>query len=224
MPIEMRDVLKVNVILVGFKLLNDPAEVDEFSKAVSAEVEIALGGLDVGLPPIPLEPARRLQIPRERVILSIASSRTVIEREYPGENDLDRLANIADHAIRCTADQPESLAALGYNIELVFRQTAEETAFQYLKSRLFHKQNLGIDGWTLIGGSGRLVFDSAEGRWTARIEPRHNDDSTGRVFVSLNLHKVDQRVPLPNEIRQNLNDVWGGVDKLISRLDEGVLT
>lgn len=222
MPIAIRDVLKVNVVLVGVSLLDSAEEIKKFSESVSADVEASAIGSAFGLPPLHPDLGRRLAVPRERVTLYIASGRTVIEREYPNEDDMARLADIAGHAIQCTTTQPKQPTAFGYNIELVFNQTSKTPAFQYLGDRLFCQQNWGIGGWNLIGGAGRLIFNSPEGRWAIQVEPRHNDETTSQVFVNLNLHKAELRLPSLDELRQSLKNVWNGVSDFVTHFDESV--
>lgn len=209
------------MVLVGVSLLDSAEEINKLSGCVSADVEVPAVGPTIGLSPLSLELGRRLAIPRERVILHIASGRTVIEREYPDENDVIRLADIAGHAIQCTT-LPKQPTAFGFNIELVFNQTSAIPALQYLGGRLFRQQNWGIRGWNLVGGTGRLVFDSIEGRWTIQAEPRHNDETTSQVFVNLNLHKAEQRMPSLNELRQSLKSVWDGAHEFVVQFDRSV--
>ncbi len=220
MPAEIQDVLKINVVLIGIGLLNTPAEVDAFSEAVAADVQMSAAGLVFGVPPIPPEPGRKLAIPRERVTLDLSPVRTVIEREYPDEGDVSRLADVAGYAVQHTAPQEKLPAAFGYNIELVFNQTSGAPSLRYLGDRLFHQRSFGADEWNLIGGAGRLIFDSGEGRWTIQVEPRFNSEETHQVFVNLNLHKAEQRLPYTDEIRQSFMNVWNGVHTFVTRFDE----
>ena len=217
---KIQDVLKINVVFIGIGLLNTPAEVDAFSEAVAADVQMSEAGLVFGIPPIRLEPGRKLAISRERVTLDLSPVRTVIEREYPSEDDVSRLAEVAGCAVQHTAPQERPPSAFGYNIELVFNQTSGSLSLQYLGDRLFRQRNFGADGWNLVGGAGRLIFDSADGRWTIQVEPRFNSEETHQVFVNLNLHKAEQRLPHAEEIRQSCMNVWNEVHTFVTRFDD----
>ena len=222
MPAEIQDILKINVVFVGIGLLNTPAEVEAFSGAVAADVQLEATGLVFGMPPILPEPGRKLAIPRERVTLDLSPARTIIEREYPTEGDVSRLAEVAGYAVQHTAPQESLPAAFGYNVELVFNQTSGSHSLRYLGDRLFHQRNFATDGWNLVGGAGRLIFDSVDGRWTIQLEPRFNSEETHQVFVNLNLHKAEQDLPQADEIRQSLTKVWNEVHTLITRFDVSV--
>ena len=222
MPAEIRDVLKINVVLVGIGLLNTPDEVHAFSEAVATDVQMSEAGLVLGLPPALPELGRRLAIPRERVTLDLSPARTVIEREYPSEGDVSRLAEVAGYAVQHTAPQEMPPAAFGFNVELVFNQTSGSPSLQYLGDRLFHQKNFGAADWNLAGGAGRLIFDSADGRWTIQVEPRFNSEDTSQVFVKLNLHKAEQRIPHADEIRQSFMNVWNGAHTFVTRFDESL--
>ena len=220
MSAEIQDVVKINVVFVGIGLLNTPAEFDAFSKAVDADVQISAAGLLLGVPPIVPEPGRKLEIPRERITLDVSTVRSAIEREYPSEGDVSRLAEVAGCAVQNTAPQERPPAAFGYNIEIIFNQTSGFPSLRYLGDRLFHQRDFGTDDWNLVGGTGRLIFDSVDGRWTIHVEPRYNSDETHQVFVSLNLHKAEQRLPNADEIRQSFSNVWNGAHTFITRFDE----
>ena len=222
MPAEIQDVLKINVVFVGIGLLNTPDEINAFSVAVAADVQMLAAGMVFGAPPILPEPGRKLAIPRERVTLDLSPARTIIEREYPSEGDVSRLSEIAGYAVQQTAPQEGAPSAFGYNIELVFNQTTGAPSLQYLGDRLFHQGNFGADEWSLVGGAGRLIFDSSDGRWTIQVEPRFNSEETHQVFVNLNLHKAEQRLPPAEEISQSFMTAWHRVHTFVTRFDEFV--
>ena len=222
MPTEVQDVLKANVVLVGLGLLNNPVEVKAFSDAVGTDVVTLGTGLVVGLPPTAPEPGRRLSLHRDRILLDITPNRTVVEREYPASNDLIRLTEVIELAV-CHTELAERLpTAFGYNVELVYNQTSGVSSLCYLGRKLFGKSELGTTDWVLAGGAGTLVFDAPDARWTVRVEPRFNDAETTRTFLTLNLHKAEQRLPSSEEIRQSFEYVWRAAHDFVERLDGSV--
>ncbi len=102
MPIDVQDVLKINIVFVGISVLNDPGKIAAFSDAVGAEVlrageEIGIvGGLSSAASAI----GQRLALQRDRIRIGSSLDRTMIEREFPSESDLQRLAEVADEALR----------------------------------------------------------------------------------------------------------------------------
>ena len=221
MTVQELDVLNTNVVFVGLGLLNSQDEVEAFQNSVGAEVRSAGGGIAVDLPSVSLETGRRYELPRERVSLESSPGRTAVQREYPTTEDLERLSEIVFLALTHTDLQNRSPKAFGYNIELVYDQTSGKPAIQYLGERLFVGQDLGDEDMELIGGSGRIVLDSPAGRWTVQVEPRFGEEQTTRVFMSVNYHKQEQRIPSREEIRQDLHQVWKIASSFATRLDQG---
>ena len=196
MPADVRDVLNANIVLVGIGLLNNPTEVSAFSELVDSEVISTGAGLVVSLPQGMPGPGQRLELPRERIFLNLTPIRIDIGRHYPTERgDLGRLAHVIACAVASTDLQGQLPTAIGYNLEVVYNQTSGEPSLSYLGSRLVNSKISGAPDWNLAGGAGLLVFDSPAGRWTIKVEPRFNQEDTTQVFMSLNLHKAEQRVP-----------------------------
>ena len=54
---------------------------------------------------------------------------------------------------------------------------------------------------------GQLIYADADGRRTITVQPRFNDTTTSRVFLSLNLHKQEQRFPDEAEIQTTLKEI-----------------
>jgi hypothetical protein len=88
-----------------------------------------------------------------------------------------------------------------------------------LADRLFASDSPLIEGGRLIGGSGRLIFQNNARVWTIGIEPRFNDNETTRIFLALNLHMGEQRLPDEKEIRESLKEAWDQGHSFASRLD-----
>ncbi|MCS1407240.1 MAG: hypothetical protein M2R45_00397 [Verrucomicrobia subdivision 3 bacterium] len=213
MPTEVKDVLKVNIVFAGIGLLDNPDEINAFSQAVGAEVVTEM-------PLVPPGIGKRVSLQRDRIALEVVPNhRTTIEREYPAEKDLGRLAEVVDYAVSKTDLQEQVPTAFGYNMELVYNQDTKSPALNYLGARLFAEREFGADGWSLIGGAGKLVFDSKAGRWSVQVEPRFNSEEDPRVFLNLNLHKAERRIPDRAEIEQTFQEVWEQAHIFIKNLD-----
>ena len=174
MPATVQDILKVNIVLVGIGLLNNPNEAKAFSDAVNTEVVTSGVGLSFGMPTLPPEPGRTLELQRDRISLQLMPGRTAIERGFvSGSGDLGRLADVVGLALEHTHLGNEDVpTAFGYNIELVYDQTTGRSALGYIGAGMFGRGGLTVPDWKLVGGPGRFVFDSQDGRWSIRVEPR----------------------------------------------------
>ena len=222
----VEDVIKVNIVLVGYRLLSTQEEVDTFRDDIKSDVQIAGAGFTANIQSGNTEPLYNLVLNKDRIALELSSLRSTISRDYPEEKDLVRLALVASQAIRVSDLTDQSPRAFGFNIELVFNPYADLPAFDYLGARLF-REDLGNEGWTLSGGSGKLIFadnSSIPGNlihWTIALEPRFNDARASRVFLSLNLHHSEERVPTQAEIEDSLKLLWDQAYKFVERLGPG---
>ena len=219
MTATLQDVVSVNLVLVGIGLLNDPGEFERFRSALDIDIRLELG-LAANVPSGLTEPSRTLTLNRERIALNLSSSRSTISREYPDNSDLARLAQVAALAIESTDLGGQSSQAFGYNIEMVFNQDTGQSSVQYLGERLFDYGQLGKEGWDLVGGRGQLIFRNAVGQWTVSVEPRFGEESTSRFFLSLNLHKNEQRLPPEDEITKSLEEIRQEALAFVDRLDK----
>ncbi len=222
MPADVQDVLKLNIVFVGLGLLSDPAEVRAFSQEIGSDVELAAESPAVGFPPGAPAPGRKFALLRDRISIALLSDRTVIERELPTESDLDRLAEVVGQAVKSTSPKEEGLKAFGYNLEMVYNQSSGSPSLHYLGKCLFDKSEFALEGWTMVGGAGRLSFDSSVGRWNIRVEPRFNDETSTKVFLSLNLHKTESQIPTPEDMRDSFAHIWEQAHAFVKRLDENV--
>ena len=218
MATTLVDVVSVNMVLVGVGLLRTPEDAERFKKSLDLDLRLELGiaaNPQSGI----TEQSRTFTANRERLSLTLSTSRSTIGREYPQRTDLSRLAEVATQAISFTDLSDQELRAYGYNIEMVFDQNSDERAFLYIGNRLFgHMPD--IEGrWTFEGGAGRIVFNDAVARRTFSVEPRFNDESTSRVFLSLNLHKNDQALPTRKEIEDSLDSIWSEAEEFMRQLD-----
>jgi len=208
-------ILKINLVLVGLRLLDTRQEAFTFSRAATSEVMETAPRVAGG----PSAYNRRLELQMERIAIDLGPDYTTIECEYPARGNLDRLVEIIRLAVHHTDRKGIEPTALGYNIDLYYDQYSGQPALCYLGSRLFNKNNLDVPETELIGGSGRLVFKSAAEQWTFSIEPRFNDSETSRVFLGVNLHKVENRLPGPTEIKTSFEKIWEQALKFSQRLN-----
>ncbi len=207
MSATVQDVLKANVVFVGIELLASQEGVAEFQNSIGSEVvpEGILIGAGAGVTPTQ---GQVLRLPRDRIVLQCSSIRSVVEREYPTANDLDRLAEITDCAILHSKLNEKTLDAFGFNVDLVLDQNSGETALTYLANRLFASGLQSAMGWTLVGGSGKLIFEEDDHRWTVTVEPRFGDDKTTKVYLGLNLHIGGKPMPSKSDVLNSLSEAW----------------
>lgn len=223
MTIRILEVLKANIVLVNINLLNEPDQQGKFRIATDEYVEM------IAAPPIPVrdlgtEIPTVFTMPKQRIEITCASSRSSIERQYPSKvEDLDHLAEIAGLAIKLTELRNQSPTAYGFNIDLVYRPQIGQFSGEYLADRLFLRQRFDTEHWTLRGGSGVLHFEGDDAQWNIKVEPRANDPSGRKVYLSLNLHKEKQQTPSQKEIRDSLHDTWNRSRAFAKQLDKNVL-
>lgn len=224
-PVIIDDILEINLVLVGVSLVNTSEERATFHKDVATEIVSTETGLGAGI----IERVHTLRRDRVRVVASIQPTgtpdRTIIAREYPDESDLDRLAEVAGMAIANTDLNNQTPRALGYNIELAYEPESAGLAIKYLADRLFIPSLLQDGGWQLSGGAGQLFFQKDDQNWRVRLEPRFNDDTTTKVFASINLHRIASDLALPTEssIRDSFQLLWGEAHQIVDLLDGGVV-
>jgi hypothetical protein len=221
MAATVSEVLKVDLVLVGIGLIKTPEELSAFRSAVGSDV-MTEASLTANIPSGITEPSRSLAMNRERITLDFSPSRSVIRRDYPSLGDLGdlaRLAQVAWLAISNTDLADQKPRAFGYNIELIYDQDSGLPAFLYLADRLFASASFVVEGGHLIGGAGRLIFEGGGKRWTIAIEPRFNDNETTRIFLTLNLHRSEQRLPDEKEIYESLQEAWEQACSFVNRLD-----
>ena len=220
MSVEFQDVLKVELVLVGIRLLNNPDEINAFTTSVRTDVNANVLGpiVELGTP----EPGRLVQLPRDRVDLLLVPSRSILRRQYPSHpDDLNRLREVIGHAIGNTSLDGQEIRAHGYNVDIVYNQTSGQTAARYLANRLFPAGLLVSEGRQLVGGGGKIDLQDDKNRWTVRVEPRNNNHTEMRVFLSVNMHRDEQVMPDQTDIQKSLSDIWDQVHKFAHLLDEG---
>ena len=53
-----------------------------------------------------------------------------------------------------------------------------------------------------------MIYKEGENQWQVTVEPRFNEPTTTRVFLSLNLHKENHEPPSEEEIKESLVNAW----------------
>lgn len=223
MPVKVYDIVSANLVLVGIRLLDTPAEFEKFAEALDTDLQAELGisaNVAGGMP----EPTRKVTLSRDRITLTMSPSRTSLDKEYPArENptgDFARLAEVAQCAIASTVLESNRPVAFGYNLDAVFDQDSGQPALHYLGNRLFGPYSPGKAGWSLMGGTGQLILaDSRNRQWTISAKPRANDERERRVVLGLNLHIREQRLPTAAEIQTSLGEVWQEANDFMEQLD-----
>lgn len=219
MTATLEDTLNANLVFIGVELLNDMDAFERFRKELAPDLRLEAGLVATNDLSVAPEPSRSLILGRDRLRLTLHASRSTIAREYPDDAGLDRLAEVACRAIEPTKSEGKEPRAFGYNMEMVFNQDSGQPAIQYIGSRMFGSLLSEDPERDFVGGTGQLILENADGRWTISIEPRFSDFDTSRVFLSLNLHKQEQRFPDEAEIRTTLEKVQQEALAFMDRLE-----
>ena len=222
MPAVVQDVLKVNIVFVGLELLNAPEAHEKFIDDVGSEVipDSVLIASNANAAPVP---GRIFRLPKDRVQVDSSPMRSSVAIEYPSFDDLGRLEQVTQMVLNHTVESDQQPTAFGFNVELVYEQTSYPTAQNYLAQHIFADSIRGIEGWNLVGGSGQLIFEEFGHRWTLTMAPRLNDERTNRVFLTLNYHFQEQRVPGDSEITEGFRETWKRAHALVKGIDENAV-
>ena len=219
MAIEFGDVLKADLVLVGFPLLDRPGEIEAF-RAEYKEARISGGGVNIDVQSNKAEQGQVVTLDRDRITLELFPSRAVIRREYPtDEVDLTRLAEVAYHAISITAIRGKMLRAYGFNLDLIYDQDSGRPAYGYLADRLLSGGLQQMNEWQLSGAATRVTYFSGEDQWQIAIEPRFGDPLTNTVFLNVNLHISASQLPDLDAINDSLKQVWKWAHDFANFLD-----
>ena len=222
MVATVQDVLKVNIVLVGVGLLRLSDEAMKFRDAVGSEMTPSETGMLAGFSLANAEPGVAVSLNKDRIKLDLSPSRSMITRDYPLRDELDRLADVIRLAISVTDTSNQQPTGFGYNIELTFDQTTGKLASQYLSDRLFRNDLTTSLGWQQLGGAAQLFFHDQESRWSLTLGPRFQDEDSGRVFMSANRHFDEPRLPDTDRIHQSLEALWDQAHQFIQQLDGSV--
>lgn len=225
MLIQLQDILRADLVLVGIELLNSPAQVDGFRRAVPGDLQQSSGG-DINIPTGMAGPARMLTYPRDRIAMNLSPQRSVIAREYPSienlEKDLNRLSEVAAGAISHTDMRGRAIQSYGYNLQTVWSTASTRRIVDYLGERLWPYGELAGEGWQPIGGNSALVYADGARRWTVTVQVWPNDDSqTNRLSLSVNLHYATPTAsPSAHDVVDRLLQIWAESQQFMSRLDQ----
>lgn len=214
MTVEPQYVIRADLVLVGVNLLSTDQEIRSFREKVVGDFQ-QQPGVDINVPLGTAGPSRTLVFPQERIILNSSQARSTVRRDYPSidslQPELERLSVVVADAIDCSSAESKSrLRSYGYNMLVVFNQTAHTRAIEYLGERLFSSRARQFGSKTQVGGSGVLVFSDRGTQWTFRIEPWPTDEpATNRVSVTVNRHtEVAMRLPSHADVIQAFMDSW----------------
>lgn len=218
------EILSMNLVLVNCLLLNDESEIEAFTLDENAEVQASIGFLG---PPggtgAPIE--RVVELERDRISIQVIPGRTTISKGFPSfpdvENDILRLCDVTDNAIRNSTVEGNTPTAFGFNMQLVADNDSSEIASSYIGNRLFGGWSDGND-WQVEGGTGQLIFrDDRHRRWSFNVQPRPaNDMSTKRVYLATNLHLDEDRFPQRDEIKSSYNEMIERISAFLTQLDQ----
>ena len=221
MAVEFEDVLKAEVVLVGVGLLNTVDAFEAFRAAIKTDTLVSGHTMAIDAQTNMAEAVRIISLNRDRIALEISSPRSTIRREYPEEKDLDRLAEVSGQAITKTTLTGQNLRAFGYNLDLVYDQDSGQLAAKYLADRLFSNDIPHRKEWQLVGGASRMVYKEGANQWQITVEPRFNDPTTTKIFLTVNLHKDKNVPPEQCEIRDSLQEAWQQARMFVCLLDKG---
>ncbi len=215
MEIELDDILKVNIVLLGIQILNNPEQREAFKDSVGTEVvegvqgaiELAIGISSTGsLPPPP--PLLPLVLNRDRITLNGVPGRSDVTKDFPSDRgvDLSRLAEVAQLAIENSDLRGQRLQAYGFNLEAVY--SLPVSAGDFLSQRILNPGLFKDGGYQVVGGSSNLQMVKGPHLWNLRFEPRFGNFNTNKIFVGFNLHRNSEAIPKETEILRSLDEVW----------------
>ena len=216
MPIEVQDIIKVNVVFVGTELLVHPEERARFCESRGMQQMTAMSVTEDGV-----GPSLRMELARDRLSLELAKNRAIAEVEYPADVDAAKRAGTLISDAVAESQDPAPPSAYGFNMEMVYGPGLDEgdTAFSYLSRALFAPDRFPIG--SLVGGSAKLRFQGDGGMtWAVTIEPRFNRPDTQQVFAQVNLHVPRSELPSKDETGRLVGVLWDGTHKFIDAVDE----
>lgn len=220
MAVTVQDVLSIDVVFTDLELLRNDQEVAACSAAYGSEI-ITEGGMFVlGSSQSGPVQGRRMHVPRDRMLVESSVHRTRVVRQYPSHIDcVASVVRLMKHAITCTDTPGVVPSSFGFNLELVYDQDTGQDALSYLGQRLFVGASDLHETWEDAGGSGRLFVREGICEWAVALEPRLQARDTTKVFLGLNLHVPETRVPDDGEMEMLLRKLWGRAQNLIENLD-----
>ena len=222
MKIEAPVILSANLVLIGVDLLANPDALNQFRKETDPDLQVQFGTV-TEVPSGATEQSRTVALNRERIVLNSSPSRSAITKEYPKEEDLEKLSEIATSAIKASMLEGKNPRFYGYNIELVYDPKTGESASEHIGRCLFGGRSLGKEEWELSGGNGQITFKDEDHtrEWVLSIRPRSSEASNSLVFMGLNLHYNEQRMPNEVEIKNSLEELWNAAHDFVRQFGQG---
>lgn len=220
LAVEIEDILTIDVVFIGVELLRDESEVARFGEAMRSDIHQTQSLIGIDSRGAALPPMRELRVPRERLNIETSQARTKILKEFPShESDVIEFIRLAQTVIDHT-DLGEALpSAFGFNTSIVYRPTSGQSAIEYLGERVFGPKRELHRGWELAAGFGTLVFLGEGYQWMMKLEPRLQQRSTEKVFLDLNLHIAEARLPEADEMEHLALTLWSRAHTLIEEID-----
>ena len=222
MAVRVEDVLAVNVVLVGVELLKTAPEVDACSAVIGRELIQDGAFIDVvaELPPVR---GRALRSARERIVVEVSELRSRVTKEYPAAvDDVALVAKVAAQALASTTVPEPVVSGYGFNFTMVYHDESGEDALRYLGRRIFAPPSFVPEGWSSFGAQGKLRFQDGDRQWTVTLEPRLQVPKTQKVFLDINLHVPEARIPQEDEMETHLRALWEQAHTLIEAIDANV--
>ena len=214
MAVTRTDLLAVDFVLVGAQLLSTTQEVADFGHT---EDEVTVAPLRQGETPIP--DGKRLRIDKKRINIDLFADRSRVRQEYPSESDLPALAHLVTNMLQHSKAPLDNVRAHGYNIDLSYDQDSAPSAYSYISKRIFGTTS-PIEHWHIVGGNGAMRLVGGDGvTRNINIEPRFQDETTQRVFLTFNLHFGGSHIPPGDEIARRLSQVLEEAKAFIEALD-----
>ena len=178
------------------------------TEAISESVTVSIGPSGVSPITPSLPQPHLLTLQRERITLDLAPGRSSISRDYPDEEGIERLAEVANFAICQSNLENQDLRAFGFNLEVVYELPPDKTAYQFLASNIFAPNIAQNSEYVLTDGLPRMSFQRGNDHWNIAIEPRFRNADNSKMFMNLNLHKASGTMPAKDEIHDALRSTW----------------
>ena len=207
----MISVTMANMVVADFDAFNNEAGLFRFLEGVGAIVTS-------GQQP---DGTISLDIHNERIsVVRSPNGHTMIKRDFPDlPDDLDRLAQVAQLVFANTETTSES-HTFGFNVEAACTQSLEEHSSDYLSEHFFDLRKLADDGMRDFGASSwELEFSEDDRTWRMNVRSLQNVLRRPNLFVTLNSHHAEQRLPDRETIAARLGETWEGIPEFVSKLE-----
>ncbi|MCY3895193.1 MAG: hypothetical protein OXG17_01855 [Chloroflexi bacterium] len=224
-------VLEMSFVLVNQALMTAPGSRERFIKSCGSEVSQQPGFvLQIGGAAAAPQESPNLVLARDRMALELLPDRFVAKREFPGEADLERMADVLALAFTLSP-HVVGRATFGYNLALTYFHGSDTTPGKYLAARLlrhgiggsiFRQLSGDQDSLSVEGATIGFSYVYGDRKWNPKLEPRARDhDPAGqRIHLALNCHCENRVLSLGSEgIHRDLLDIWNHAHLLIEAID-----